>query len=141
MVRGGGSNERGAAMKPLERADYDDDPLKAYQADIYRELEWLRFKNHSKPGWTRITYKEIFGVWPEAWMASLTPAQARAELVRLIKRKNGAFKRGKERERNARAAVSGGTASATRAGHAGRGNGKVEGGTGEQNVPISAGDE
>src|SRR5262245_15734834 len=101
-------------------------------------MEVLRVKHHSEPGWTGITYREIFGAWPEKWMEDLKPVQARAELLRLINRKNGAFRRGKERERNARAAVSGELKKAARARHAGGGNGQVEAGTGEQDVSLSA---
>ena len=69
------------------RAEYDDQPESDFRSEIYRQLEWVRCDRRWKPGWTAWTFKELFGVWPEKWMKTLTPYPACEAVAKFIRRK------------------------------------------------------
>ena len=81
------------------RAESDDIEEDMFRAAIYRELEWIRHDKKRKPGWTGVTFKKLFGVWPADWLKDLTPAPPRKELTRMINRFDARFRRAKQRER------------------------------------------
>lgn len=76
------------------------------RATIWRELEWVRFELKRKPGWSAITYKEMFGMWPETWLQTLTPKEPSKEMRRFIVRRDNAYKRERKRAGQTDAAVS-----------------------------------
>jgi hypothetical protein len=112
-------------------AEYDDRNDATRRAETYRELEWVRFHKGYKPGWTRMTYKDVFGSWPDAWMESLTPMPASAAIEKWVRSRVNAWKKqykeGRKRERDARAKVLGRVAPAEETNDYQRGNEPVEG--------------
>lgn len=108
-------------------AEYDDREEEAIRADIYCELEWVRFDLGRKPGWTGIKYKELFGGWPPDWMRDLRPTEPRDALMRLIRRWDARFKRErKKHERDAGGALLEGSKKPEKTGNDHGGNGKLE---------------
>lgn len=113
------------------RAEYDDQTEAEFRSEIYRQLEWIRFENCWKAGWTAWTYRELFGQWPPKWLNSLKPYPACEAVQKWVRRRIRVsakeYRETKERERNNREQVSGSVASTPGANGLRRGNGKLEG--------------
>jgi hypothetical protein len=77
------------------RSENDDQTEEQYRAEIWRELEWVRYQKHYVPGWSYYAYLEMFADKPKKWMRDLQPQQPRPELLRWLNRRNAAFKKGK----------------------------------------------
>jgi hypothetical protein len=90
------------ALSDLERliSEGDDRTMRdeALRAEIYTELDWVRYQKKWKPGWTATKYKELFGAWPPAWMKSLTPRPPRKAVLLLVNRWGNRFKRERKKE-------------------------------------------
>lgn len=105
----------GLLIGSLVLAEYDDRDTETVMAETYRELEWIRLEKHRKPGWTSMSYRELFGAWPEWWMKNLTPHAPSQATERAVRRKEAAYKRElKKRNGDARGKVSGSAAEASK---------------------------
>src|SRR6185369_793649 len=74
-------------------AEYDDRDEGTRRAETYGQIEWLRYELKRKPGWSAITFKDLFGQWPPPWMKTLTPIEPSAMLRKLVRKRDNAFKR------------------------------------------------
>jgi hypothetical protein len=112
----------------LPLAEYDDRDEAEIQISMYQQLEWLRYELKRKPGWTAITFREMFGDWPGRWMKDLTPMEASSELRKFVRRRDAKFRREKKRE-DAGGALPGGRAAAQEANGVSGGDGTLGGGS------------
>lgn len=87
-----------AARNELPFSEYDDRDEATRQFETYAEIEWLRFELGRKPWWTKLTFRDLFGVLPDPVLASLTPQPASDALQRWVRRRDNAFKRRKKAE-------------------------------------------
>jgi hypothetical protein len=104
-------------ISDLRLAEYDDRTETEVMADTYCQLEWLRYDLGRKPGWTAVTYRKLFGAWPEQWMKGLQPVEACMAVRRMVRRWDNTYKkemRGKNGD--AGGALSGGDTSSTSTG-------------------------
>jgi len=83
--------------KGVPRSEYDDRDDRTLQAETYSQLEWLRYELKRKAGWTAVTFKELFGAWPDRWMKTLTPIEASSDIRKLVRKRDNAFKREKKK--------------------------------------------